>query len=50
MCCRWSVWCALDTMMHRLGWTPSWLCDRHDLEITRFYIHCGDETCTEDHG
>lgn len=46
-CCGPNLWCVLDTVTRCKS---RWLCNRHDLEITRYYIHCGDEYCTEDHG
>lgn len=47
LCCGWNFWCVLDAITRC---KLPWVCNRHDLEITRDWIHCGDETCTEDHG
>ena len=47
-CCGWwSPWCVLDVVTRC---KLQWVCNRHDLEITRDWIHCGDDTCVEDHG
>jgi hypothetical protein len=30
-CCRpWSLWCVLDTLLHSVGVTVRYVCDRHD--------------------
>lgn len=34
LCCRWSLTCWLDTVLHKLGLRNQWICDRHEQLIT----------------
>ena len=29
------IWRWRDTLAHRLGWAPRWLCDRHEARLLR---------------
>ena len=49
-CCHRSLVCAVDSLLHSRGWTVQWICDAHDRHIMRDFIHCGDDTCADDHG